>query len=573
MWAIHDRFIPIQEGWMQYYSLLTQKGLLPYRDFYFFTQPIPLFIAQLISKFGNGYMLYRYYGMVERSFLVLVLYYLIAKHFSPAASFIAVVTSAFLYQSFNIDILYTYYQTALLFFFLSLICLQRGKDSQHYWLYDCFAGFFASLAFFTKQSCGLFASLFLLFLMVWYTPRKILHLRVISFLLGWIIPAFFIVGWLIREHIYFEYLKQVFGGISSKGSILDILFAFWSRNSALWYFGLLILGSLTLFLLVKNKKINIKIEPQPTSTLINLNYFLIFIFPVYIAGGFLIPPNKNTSLFISYMGDRYLLLWLYFTFFVLTITTIIIGIKWISRKQLPFSKPLAELILASFVWTYSTGLSGQLEFYSILLGTALVLAFLFDRLQQSWKPIKLVIIMASCLVLFVCSAKKNQMPYDWWGWIEYGHSQNVTSIIPAFKDFKLSAETVGIYDKIYLDIEQNTTSNDFVYTYPFLTLFNYVSDRMQPTFSPVHYFDVCPDYIAIMDAAKLRDNPPRMIIYMEVPAKVFKLHEDIFRNGQPSGQRQLLAAIEEIIIKYHYKKIDSFVSPGWNWHIYVWFKP
>jgi hypothetical protein len=121
MWRIHDRFIPIQEGWMQYYSLLTQRGLLPYKDFYYFTQPIPLFIVQIISKFSDGYMLYRYYGMVERLILALALYYLISKHFSPIATFIGVITSVFLYQSFYIDIFYTYYQTTLLFFLLSLI--------------------------------------------------------------------------------------------------------------------------------------------------------------------------------------------------------------------------------------------------------------------------------------------------------------------------------------------------------------------------------------------------------------------------------------------------------------------
>ena len=158
---------------MQYYTLLTQKGLLPYRDFYFFTQPISLIIAQLISKFGDGYMLYRYYGMVERSLLILALYFLISKHFSPKATFVAVVTSAFLYSSFNIDILYTYYQTTLLFFLLSLICLQRGIESRRRWLFDCGSGIFASLALFTKQSNGLFVSIFVLFIMVWKTSGEI----------------------------------------------------------------------------------------------------------------------------------------------------------------------------------------------------------------------------------------------------------------------------------------------------------------------------------------------------------------------------------------------------------------
>ncbi len=39
--------------------------------------------------------MFRYYGMMERSISVLVLYFLISKHFSPMATFIAVVSSAF----------------------------------------------------------------------------------------------------------------------------------------------------------------------------------------------------------------------------------------------------------------------------------------------------------------------------------------------------------------------------------------------------------------------------------------------------------------------------------------------
>ena len=120
---------------------------------------------------------------------------------------------------------------------------------------------------------------------------------------------------------------------------------------------------------------------------------------------------------------------------------------------------------------------------------------------------------------------------------------------------------------------RNTTSNDRVYTFPFITLFNYVTNRIQPTFSPVHYFDVCPDDVAVMDAQKLLENPPKMIIYLEIPAYVYILHEANFRNGQSSGQRNLNAAIQEIIAKYKYRKIDSFISPGWNWPIYVWLKP
>ena len=574
MWAIHDRFIPIQEGWMQYYILLmTKKGLLPYKDFYYFTQPIPLFIVQLISKFGDGYLLYRYYGMIERVVLVLALYYLIAKHFSPTATFIAVVTSAFLYQSFSIDIFYTYYQTTLFFFLLSLISLEYGRGSRHQWLYDILVGVFSSLAFFTKQSNGLLISIFMIFMINWYTPKKHLLRRTSSFLIGWAIPASAIAIWMIKYNLFPQFLSQVFGGASAKGSSLSILFGFWWRDLALFYLSMFVMSSLILFLLWRTKLINIKVEVSPIPLPSFTNYLLPCSFLLFIMGGFLIPLSNTTATLTNLFGGLYTSLWLYFTFYILTIVTVIISIKWISRNQLPFTKPIAELFLASFIWTYSTGLSGQLDVYGVLLGTALILAFLIDYIRLNSRYYMLLLVLGSCLILFVSAAKKHQIPYDWWGWAEYGHSENVTSVIPAFKDFKLSANTAKIYDKIYVDIEDNTKINDDVYTYPYMTMFNYVTDRIQPTFSPVAYFDVCPDSVAIADAIKLKENPPKMIIYMQIPEPDYKLHEEIFRNGARSGQRNIDATIKYIVEKYNYEKIDFFTSPEWNWPIYVWLKP
>jgi hypothetical protein len=272
-------------------------------------------------------------------------------------------------------------------------------------------------------------------------------------------------------------------------------------------------------------------------------------------------------------GYFYLLFWLYFPFYILTGVVIIIGIAWIFRRRPPFSKPLAVLLLASFVWTYASGFSCELEVAHGLLGTAIVIAFMFDRININWKQYKPFLIIASGLVLLFSVVTRNHINYDWWGWTEFAHQENATSIIPAFHNFKLSSNTVRIYDKIYLDILNNTVPADYVFTYPHLTLFNYITNRLQPTFSPVHYFDVCPDDIAIKDAEILLQSPPKMIIYMEIPEQAYRFHEIFFRNGQPSGQRKIDAAVQEIITKYSYEKIDTFMSPEWNWSISVWLKP
>ncbi len=119
-----------------------------------------------------------------------------------------------------------------------------------------------------------------------------------------------------KEQIFSEYLSQVFGGISAKGSILGMLFALWVRNFALQYYSLFILVSVTLYFLWKYKKVKLSIESKPPSEFSRINYLLLLIFPMYIVGGFLIRRILGRPIYsiiwedaIFYFG--YILLFLY----------------------------------------------------------------------------------------------------------------------------------------------------------------------------------------------------------------------------------------------------------------------
>lgn len=569
MGTYFNRFIPVQEGWMQYYSLLMDKGMLPYRDFYFFTQPLSLFFTQLISKTADGYLVYRVFGMLERVILIIALYILIAKHFSPLTSFIAVTTSTFVYHSINIDILYSYYHTTQVFFFIALIFLQRASKSRNPWLCYLSVGIFASLAFFTKQSSGLAVSLLLLLVMSFYHSRQSKLTQVGFYILGWIIPAILILGWLVKNKIFFDYLDQVFGGISAKGSITNILFGFWTRNYAIFYLILFLISSFIVFILYRKKFINLQEQPQLGERLSKFNLFVFCFFPLFLAGGFFFSPDPNT--FTAFRGlSNLLLFWVYFSFYFLVVSIIYFGISWTFNKNPLFNQELIILILSAFTWTYSVGLSGQLELSGILLGNAVFIAFILDRIHVRWKHYVFMVIVFACLTLLIASGNKSQLFYSWWGWSEVRQKEYVSSEIPALKNFLLAQGSVEIYDAIYFDILSFTNPSDFIYTYPHLTMFNYITERLQPTFAPVGYFDVCPDQIAKNDAVTLLKNPPKMIIYMEIPEKDYRFHEDRFRNGQKSGQRDIDAAIH-LLIK-NYKIIDFYFSEGWNWPIYVYLR-
>ncbi len=92
---LHNRYLPIHEGWFSYYGYLMRQGKMPYRDFYFFTQPLSLLISELFV--GDHLINLRRFGLIERIVLAGMLYFLLSRKYSPMASFWAtLVSDAFL---------------------------------------------------------------------------------------------------------------------------------------------------------------------------------------------------------------------------------------------------------------------------------------------------------------------------------------------------------------------------------------------------------------------------------------------------------------------------------------------
>ena len=106
------QYAVVQEGWFQYYAVLMQRGLMPYRDFYLFVQPVyPLLIA-LGERLSDGSLgTFRLYGVVERIVLVLRGSAFLARRHGVLDAFAASLLAAFLYSAFNVDLPYSYYHT------------------------------------------------------------------------------------------------------------------------------------------------------------------------------------------------------------------------------------------------------------------------------------------------------------------------------------------------------------------------------------------------------------------------------------------------------------------------------
>ena len=72
------------------------------------------------------------------------------------------------------------------------------------------------------------------------------------------------------------------------------------------------------------------------------------------------------------------------------------------------------------------------------------------------------------------------------------------------------------------------------------------------------------------DAVLLRDNPPRIIVNLELPEDAWRDHEMLFGGGRPMGQREILRVINDLTVHSgHYRPEASVPVPN-NCSLKVW---
>jgi hypothetical protein len=127
-----------------------------------------------------------------------------------------------------------------------------------------------------------------------------------------------------------------------------------------------------------------------------------------------------------------------------------------------------------------------------------------------------------------------------------------------------------MYDEIFDDIAKYTKPGDQVTTFPTIPLFNFVNRRSQPTFAPVHYWDVCPDDVARRDAQQIKAARPRMIVNLKLADWIWKDHDAGWRGGRRSGQREFQDAIDTLTASGDYRLARSYATPFYKMALNVW---
>lgn len=566
---VFNRYLPVQEGWFQYDVLLIDNGKLPYRDFYLHIQPLYLYMIYALEKIFGPYFIYlRAYGVIERIIIVCSIFYVLRKQFNDNDAFIVTVFGVFFYSSFNVDLTYSYYQTSLLLSLASAIFFERGlKDSETVSCFYIIAGIMVALLFFTKQSTGMvfFAGL-LAVLLIHYLRLKKHHEMLIAagyYLIGFTAVAFSMLAWLVCNNALGPYFKVVFLASESKGPIFSILFGFvprlWRLVDPVYLIVILLFIVSTFFVDRMSGKTLKYVKSNDKSTCL---YYSVTVMICYIYAYF-----RN-----SVVEHIWILRNLYnITQYIIVVCSMVIvaaivyyQVKWYAEPSDEKIKMRLYWIVIAFMMMYSHGMSGILEAQAFIFALPLAMLLWWSTYQnnKTLRIVKGITILFGLLIVVMITSQKYSQPYYWWGWGEPNvRTANENSSLKELKGMKISLRSKNIYEKVCSIILKNTTKKDDVFFFPHNTLFNVLTGRTYNNYTTVCYFDVCSDKHALQAAKYLEYSKPKMIIHMIFPDEAWKTHEDIFRQGKTSGQREILSVITKMKEAGFYERIELIDDP------------
>lgn len=547
-----NRYLPVQDGWFQYYSMLLVKGQYPYKDFFYYMTPGYLYFFKLqYAIFGSDFLYYRIYGVFERVAIAWLMLGLLSKYFSRYDCFLAVTFGFFAYAGFNLDYPDSYYQTVFLIFMLStalLYSVLHAKSAGLTYFYVILLGVSNSFLFLFKQSTGvvcLFVFSIYLVVSIWDKSKIRETYAVIGI---YLLSMFFILGgvifWLHIHDALPQFFHQVFGSSSAKGSPFAILTNGVIRSiSHLNFFAIICLA----VIFYAYKKIDENTLILKDNVAVWLTTILFFMASYYVP---FIVDIKSINYWSPDIADK-------ITSIIFISICFICFISFPKRKESKLFDFIFYISFWAMIWMYTHGTSGVIEIPSAWLALSMCTLLLLRGFDTKFTTC--LLIGLGCYFILLVSSARYKTPYAWWGWFEPDvRIANVSNDIPGISKFELSNRTNTVYNKIYNDIMENTGINDQVFAFPHMQIFNVITGRLNNNFTPVTWFDVCPDKYAKSTAQWIETDRPKIIVYMRISKTALDVHEKLFRNGNPSGQRAIIEKINNLIDSGEYRVIDSF---------------
>lgn len=185
-------------------------------------------------------------------------------------------------------------------------------------------------------------------------------------------------------------------------------------------------------------------------------------------------------------------------------------------------------------------------------GLAVVVAAMLERppsaFRRRWVGVLLVLAFAS---MGLAGYRKFTSPHSWGLWLEpplyetRGQFEH-----PALAGMQISEVSSALYTLVSQIAQERTAPDDRIYVYPNMPILYAIADRRPATYSLAHWVDICPDFLGKEDAARLRANPPKLMIIRNDSMGFVENEERLYRGGQRSSVRDVVKAINDIAPLY-----------------------
>ena len=557
-----------QFGWWHYYAWRMEEGDILYKDMYLFIPPYFVFFTNFLYHFFGSHFFYYtlFVGFPVKLACILIMYSMVCKITRPFYACLSVFCGACLSSIYNMDMWYDYNPIVMLPCVLTAYLsvryyenLKKGNLSKSlvFWI-----GFLISIIFCFKQTFGisfLFAVVLMIFVI--YQKEYIGRLRrfvisIIPFVCGFLIALFPVIIYMTYNNCWNDFFYCLLSVGEAKGGVMHILTRCFLvfNDFKIWVY------IVVLFVLWK---IYIHYGPQDHTNYIkekNINILVLSIAALFIIA-IIVYINASVDFHGAINSNVLVNKWRVRLYRLLVYSGVIVWISMIIQYFFNIRNLDAILVFTTLIVAhFFTGILSTdfLEELYLLLYAPWMLAFALKvRCPFNWIKNTLVLCIIFTISL-TCISTKRDIPYSWQGWTTPAISnQRMFSTVYGLEWQTMSASMNDEFLKITNLINKYcSASEDKVFQFSNIPLFNVLTRKEIPSYVPITWFDVCPDTLAELVSRQLYEERPKMVVWNNMDRNNWDILERVFRDGKKSGQRQILKFYNDVI-KSEYKKVYS----------------
>jgi hypothetical protein len=567
-----NRFVALRSGdWSFSLGVALLQGKLPYRDYFCAAPPLHFMKSALILKiFGQKLIVLRGFAVFERTVLALILYSWLARFFRAGPAALAAIVAIIVSAGDMADPLSSYNHDAILWTiaagFSASFALDPGRRRIIVPL-AALSGICASLALCTKQTIGLGAvagipiACAALLWRIGGARRAAVFLA--GFVAGCAIPIAILFASLAKMGLAGEFVRQAFVRGPAAKNMGGFQFPLRVIRAAIRYWPATILGLAAVPLLWKAvRRSGVGPGNNPANPLRELLSILLVSGASVAAGAILayrgvalLPLLTKAAIYFVFIACPSL--GIYYAYLVLR--------NSISQRQAQH----CLLAAVSFIVAFMLSMSWPAFEAMVIPGLGFLVAAAIEGTNSSGRRIGFA--LAALLMLTQTCVKLNT-PSGFSDFVEQSVPEaTMSSSLPEMSGFRLPPGMLSLIEGTTRIVRENSTPSDTIFTYPGLGLFYTLTGRSWPTLSGDENIDVVSDSTAIEEAQRLLERRPKVIIYYRQPEDYLELEELWWRRGRPSGQRDIIAAIESLI--RNYQLAGAFDNPVGDRKILVYVRP